>query len=375
MTTRVLMVGAFGQRTGYSRAFHDYCHALRAAGAEIGIRPLIDFASGDVAPRDRSLLPFVDYEAKASDHDVIVVHTIPQFANIVLEDDESYNEKQRAVCITTWEFSSLPANVEMGPFSAVVVPSEYNRGIFENFLRTVPVHVVPHGFDPLWWWAPEMEQAAEAKYKPPFTFYSIGVWCERKNPIGLLKAYLTTFTSKDDVRLVLVHGHGAAPVHEDIDALKRCLGLNDYPEIVTFSRLNDDRIRDLHWSSACFVSASRSEGFGLPAFEAMLSESMVITPDYGASPEFLMGNHQCFSCYDAMDTPVVDPLIDPNLGVTGRMLWGEPDLSALSLCMRGMHERKMTFTPAQRTAYRERLSAQYSFPVIGERLLKVIEGP
>ena len=91
--------------------------------------------------------------------------------------------------------------------------------------------------------------------------------------------------------LALLKSRGAAPKLTVVGALregpsKRALersGLMDQVDFV--SGLSDAELVDLYRRAGVFVSASRFEGFGLPAAEAMAAGAPVIVSDGGALPE------------------------------------------------------------------------------------------
>ena len=110
---------------------------------------------------------------------------------------------------------------------------------------------------------------------------------ERKNSLGILRAYLHAFSKADDVQLMMLID-GA-----DFDEIRSLIARSgipagELPELFVPDRTLDEReLVELHGSADCFVSATRGEGWGLGLFEAAVMGRHVIAPLWGGQSDFL----------------------------------------------------------------------------------------
>jgi glycosyltransferase involved in cell wall biosynthesis len=403
MTTRdkirLRYVGSFGQNSGYAQATHDYLLALVRAGVELDISPIIGIDPSWKPGRYEELLPFVDRAdaAYATWPTHAIVHTIPLGLKIVLEEENIPGDVKR-VAMTTWETSKFPdqaAEDIRGYFDQVWVPSAYSAdAIVGAGCPEKAVKVVWHTFDPaVWWpqgWKPsravhELARGRVGAPSPePYTFYSVLTWCERKNPIGLLKAYLTSFDQRDNV-LLKIKTPGVN--HAQIEELARGLGLDYLPPVdLICEHLSGEAMRRLHIESDCYVTCARAEGWGLGAFEALLVGNPVIGTDYSGLKEFMddaYGVEQipCFL------TPAYTPETPANTsmqvagmtvqainrndhyGIRGDQNWAEPDLHALKSHMRWAYEDRIGKTDANMETFEKR----YGYAAVAERIIRLLE--
>lgn len=369
----------FGRLTGYGRAAHDYLLALKRAGAELSIVPLGKFDPAVVThlePQYRELLELV---GRSQEPEIVVIHTWP--GNLTLEP-----LGVPAVAVTTWETYLMPNRIGDGDmaallrrFARVVVPSPWCREVIPFGERAV----VPHCFDPTFWRA-VTESGEDPAPDGPYTFYTIGVWSERKNPMAILKAYLAEFTADDDVRLVMI-----AP-DADTDAVRRLLSQSGLPPsrlpnlVIPAPRpLSGVELRDMHRGGHCFVTASRGEGFGLGAFEAAVLGKPVIAPIHTGLKSFLDGY-----AYDvvwnrtpAFPTERAGAIRAAGLevpfgvrsvahGVDCKQWWAEPHVDSLMAQMRECCENRYVDDHSARAEF----EANYSYAVVGRAFLQLLQG-
>lgn len=357
---RLRYVGSFGHKSGYAQATQDYLLALHRAGVDLDISPILEPDPTWRAERYEPLLPLVNRAdaAHATWPTHVIVHTIPLGLKVVLEEENVASDAKR-IAMTTWETSKFPdeaANDLRAHFDAVWVPSQYSADAIRR--ARVPaekVQVVWHTFDPEVWWPNKWTRKVLAEDPGPYTFYSILTWCERKNPIGLLKAYLTEFTKRDDVLLrIKTPGWNKGEIEE----LQRGLGLAYLPPVdIVTEHLSADDMRLFHLRSDCYVTCARAEGWGLGAFEALLVGNPVIATDYSGLKEFCDEAHgvepvPCFM------TPAVTPETLANstmkvaglsvqavnrndhYGIRGDQEWAEPDLGTVKQLMRWLYTER-----------------------------------
>ena len=279
---KVRYYGHVGQQTGYGKAAMDLCMALVRAGVDLQIRPLAPPAAISIPDAYLPLARLLHREDSLDPSpDVIVVHTLPLDCPRVLEAIDRVEPRaagQRRVAYTTWETSGAPLEMTealIANFDQLWTPSEicglsfYYPGQDYEKIRTLP-----HCFD-------EETLPRRRKRIPsdgPFRFYYVGAWTGRKNPAGLVRAYVHAFSARDEVELV-IQSAGLKP-----EALAVVLGgtgvsQQEMPKISIGAHYrSDDDILDLHAAADCFVTASHGEAWNLPAFDAMLAGRHVIAP-------------------------------------------------------------------------------------------------
>lgn len=383
MSLKIRYYAPFAKKSGYAQAAHDYLAALHATGqVELDIRPLVDCdTDADLHPRFQHLVPFVNREDFKPD--VTVVHTIPQWANEFITSDLKPESGKTAV-ITTWETTKLPDGTmeKLLDFDLIIVPSQHNKRVFSSSAKRQEkqsrIAVVPHTYDPR-----VFENVHPVPKPSPYVFYSILVWASRKNPIGLLSAYLSAFTEKDDVLLKLL-----TPQYnkDDLVNLIRCMGIKDLPKVqIVTERLSDKELLNFHLDAHCYVTATRGEGWGLGSFEAAILGNRVIAPDWSGHVDYL-ASYANSSLYASQLTPAIatDQILGETInmggmeikpvsnfvatGVDARQLWAEPDLCDLQACMWEAFKYRYSRNP--KAWQGEKL---YSYSAVGELLLSTLK--
>src|SRR5690606_37410272 len=166
-------------------------------------------------------------------------------------------------------------------------------------------HLVPHlsQFEQLPPPQPHQRAALLERLEPlaadpaRFMFYTIGFWSHRKAPYLAVEAYLRAFTADDPVLMVVktcakditrTHRHwrnGFRRRHpspkDSIAGLVRRFQNPPPLVVITDETLSDGEMQALHERGDCFVSLTRTEGWGLGAFEAARLGKPVVMTAYG----------------------------------------------------------------------------------------------
>lgn len=314
----ITYISACLDNSGYAEAARNNIAALHSVGVKQKVLPI----SFENKKKDMGKLGDLVKSLISEDGTtyVRILHaTPPNYSKLV--KGRHYN-----IGYAAWETDKLPNDwVPMiNILDEVWVPSTHNKEVFINSGVTIPITVVPHTFN------------MEEKYPKldivsgrnnEFYFYSIFQWLERKNPIGLLRAYLSEFKADENVTLVLKtfkqnDKQGSELITKAIQTIKASMYLKDYPRILLISSMmTRDQILALHDQCDCYVSLNRCEGFGIPLTEAMLAGNPVIATSYGGASDFL--SKKVGYPVDYMMTPVAGMPWDI---YTSEMNWAEPDL-------------------------------------------------
>lgn len=196
------------------------------------------------------------------------------------------------VIMQPWEFTTLPKKfVEIFlQADELWVPSTYTRQAFVN--SGIPfnkVQIVPNGIDP------ELFQPKGEVYtlntNKRLKFLYVGGTTYRKGIDILLQAYVSTFTAKDNVVLV-IKDMGTESVYFGQTAEDRINSIQNTegaPEIIYIKDyLNEKEMASLYRACDVFISTYRGEGFSLPTLEAMASGLPVIVTEGGATEDFVL---------------------------------------------------------------------------------------
>jgi glycosyltransferase involved in cell wall biosynthesis len=200
----------------------------------------------------------------------------------------------------------------------------------------------------------------------PYRFYYIGAWTARKNPEGVLRAFVRAFDRSDNVELWMQCA-GAGDSVAQLAILATGVDAGRLPRIMfSNKRLSEVQIASMHAQGDCFVSASRGEAWNLPCFQAMLAGRHIIVPDYQGSDDFLVGTSA--ERYGSTLAPasgevmlqrgadaqgMVRAQYIGTQGLTVQEDWREPDLSALAVRMRRAYvelisDLRILYDPAER---------------------------
>jgi glycosyltransferase involved in cell wall biosynthesis len=159
--------------------------------------------------------------------------------------------------------------------------------------------------------------------------FDIGSIMERKNPLGLLRAFQAAFRGDDRVHLAIKVTRGDTRPLE----FQR---LRDAADALGVTLINTvlprEDVAALMNACDCYVSLHRAEGFGYTMAEAMLLGKPVIATNYSANLEFMDDSTALL-----VDTAMVPigPGHDP---YPADAVWAEPDLDHAAALMRRVYQ-------------------------------------
>ena len=285
--------------TGYACAATGYIKLLREAGVSVHVQPLQPGPGLGLWYECASSAEILD------PHAVTILHAVPEYYAPLKQ--WLY---QRGVCgpvvgMTVWETNQIPTDwpAILNELHAVIVPSAWNRRVFQQCGVRVPVFEVPHVSQFGGVRASETGvQALRARLPNlhgKFVFYSIGAWTIRKGNDLLIRAFLRAFAMRDDVALVLK----TSPVSFDSPrprwqrALRRVARTRDLhqelmrghvPGVTALTEdLPEEEVRALHTIGDCYVSCARGEGWALGLYEAILFGNPVLAPQAGGHRDYV----------------------------------------------------------------------------------------
>jgi len=353
---------SWGDTTGYAVAAKSYVHALIKAGINLTWTPMLT-KSANYETYQQTDWP-CHYLAPVCnlviDYDTVLIHTVPEYYPEWIDRERATGK--RILGYTVWELERLPDHwpAILNRLDGVLVPCEWNREVFQNSGVTVPIYVVPHlsQFSA----ADAVTEQNRAKIQhhlascddqdERFVFYNVAYWSNRKAPYLALEAYWRAFSASDKTLMVIktndkditrLHRHwrnGFRPRHPKIaDAvrnLKRTMPNRAPVVIIADESLSDQEMMALHQRGDCFVSLTRTEGWGLGAFEAARLGKPVIMTGYGGQLDYLDPALSYLVDYNLV--PVHEPTWSTNYRPTD--MWAEPNVEQAAKLMRQVYADK-----------------------------------
>jgi glycosyltransferase involved in cell wall biosynthesis len=164
-----------------------------------------------------------------------------------------------------------------GEAAAIVVPSRFTAAELEAAgFESARVHVVPHGIDAPPDPGPEETAARLGRFglSPGGYLLFVGTIEPRKGLDVLLDAHAAIQAARPNLLLVVAGPRGWGTAIE-----------LDRPGVLAPGRVDEGDLDALYRGAAALAVPSRSEGFGLPALEAMARGCPVVASAAGALPE------------------------------------------------------------------------------------------
>lgn len=321
----VRYVGFLAEDSGFGQAARAHLLALHDAGVTVHARSVrLDFESGRPHPTPPSCYARVRTLARRCGHfDTVLVHTPPMFFHLFTEP------QLRNVGVTAFETQDLPKRwtQQLDAMDELWVPSTFCARAFSKYTRR-PVRVVPHPVAPM----ATGPLALPGIPTDVFLFLSIFEWSDRKNPDGLLRAFKSAFSERDDVALLLKVGlrfeHDGSRI---LRAITSEFGRRLPHVYVSFDPLSPAFMQTLFRRADAYVSLHRAEGFGLTMAEAMAARKPVVATAYSGNMDFM--DAQSAFLVDYRLVRIRERLTRTKI-FDRRWYWAEPDSEAAVECLR-----------------------------------------
>ncbi len=282
----ITFYGMLDASTGLGRAARDYVRIIQAAGYEVSTVSL-DCIGGafETVPATRHSEQAIGVVSSSK---VNIFHINADMVHLFFADnrrhllDDCYN-----IGIWVWELAHFrPEWIDgCGAFDEIWVPSEFCRAAIAATIP-IPVFVMPHAVDI----KPSSILNPRDHFRIPadvFVFgasFDVGSGIERKNPLVVIDAFRGAFGNSTR-ELLLLKYHSS---EHDPDGIRRvhdlCAGLNNVRFIGHV--LSDDEVSAIRAILDCYISAHRSEGFGLNVAEAVAFGTPVIATLYSGIEDF-----------------------------------------------------------------------------------------
>ena len=246
----------------------------------------IESTNGDSFVSDEMKKRFMPCESP----DIDICYTLPRNFPFRFKDSSKLK-----LAIYNYESSILPElwRDKIKHVDYALPSSSFSKEIFvKNGWPEDKCIVVPHGVKSHMFSGERIR--GDLKNNKKFRFLNISIPHFRKNISSLVDAYYSSFSDRDDVCLVIKTSlKSPNPNHPfECDVTKEILKVQKthsgraLPQIEIVEKKYDD-MSLLYRSCDCLVSASSSEGFGLPFLEGLAAGMVVIAPECSGQLDFL----------------------------------------------------------------------------------------
>ena len=324
----VNVAGYFRAELGVGAAARSLVVALEAADIPLNT---ISFAG----TANRQSHPFVDHQANAGPADInIVCVNADQIGKFAEKAGPELFHGRYTIGVWFWEVEDFPPSLH-GAFNyvdEVWVASDFVR---DAFLKVSPKPVFKFKLPIL---KPEVDRSiSRADLGLPdsfvflfsFDFFSV---LERKNPLGLIEAFIRAFQPSEGPVLVIKTINGDKRILEMEKLRYATRGRRDI--ILMDVYLSPVESTTLTALSDCYVSLHRSEGFGLTIAEAMALGKPAIATAYSGNLEF-MNDKNSYLC--PAQRSEVGPEREP---YPASSHWAEPDLETAARLLQHVYKNK-----------------------------------
>lgn len=353
------VIGHFCYPSGLRVSTESIVEGLRLAGTPTSLRDMRTDVNDD---------PFHVNFSGTEIYDISLVHVQPdplfedayRRADLIEREPRPYK-----IAYWYWEFPSVPADWNTHAVDEVWAATHFvAQGLRARL--SVPVKTLFPGAQ-LQPFAPRPRAhfgLPEQSFTFLFTFHMMSVM-ERKNPLGLIRAFQMAFADDEPVTLVLKTSFGERH-SEQFEILRTAAkGLNIRLINEVYS---SDEVLSLMDACDAYTSLHRSEGLGLTMAEAMLMGKPVIATNYSGNVDFMDDSNSLLVDYQLVS---VGKNIPP---YSASDLWAEPSIEHAAQLMRKVYDdpqwARDLGAAAQRSA-RERLSLEAAGGRIRERLVEI----
>lgn len=252
-------------------------------------------------------------------------------------------EKRYNIAFWLWELEEIPKDWQryFPLLDEIWTPSEFiSRNLRK--ITDLPVTTIPYCVK-----APTNEKYTRTYFKLPedkFLFlamYDSNSTRERKNPMGVIRAFKKAFSPEDkNVGLVLKINNAR---EEDIKLLKGML--KDYENVYYITKvMSKVKVNSLIKAADVFVSLHRAEGFGLVMAEAMLNDTPVIATNWSSNTEFMNEKVACMVDYKFTELEKDCPPYKKGA------VWADPDVKEAAKFMRKLYSDKVFYNQLAKDA-------------------------
>lgn len=287
------LIGNIKAETGLGQSCRLVASALEQTGIPMGVYQYTQLGTqrtGDSSWDDKLTEDLI--------YNINLIHINPHELGITyLQMPQSTWDYRYNIAYWLWELEEFPD--EWTPcfhcLDEIWAPSEFICGAIRK-KTSLPVRCMPYHVE-----APIHKESTRSDFHLPedkflyLMMYDHSSCMERKNPLGVLKAFKQAFDKENDkVGLVIKINNSTKEDTEQIGAI-----LEGYTNVYFIREtLDRDAVNSLTKCVDVVVSLHRAEGFGLVLAEAMLLGTPTIATNWSSNTEFMNEDVACMVDYE-----------------------------------------------------------------------------
>ncbi len=331
----VKYVGQYGT-SGYAIAAKGYIYDMHMSGVPIEWIPIkhTDVELDDGCMYTTMVRSRID---KRIDADVMIIHDPPDNWEKLFKEYRFAGVK-KVIGYTVWETEFLPDNwvacMNTDFIDEIWCPSTYNQEVFKKSGVVKNIRVVPHV------WMGKILPIVEKSQN--CVFYNISEYIERKGVYELLVSFCEEFKREDRVELILKTHYR---YHSSLQS--RNFILTQYKDIIEkypnfpkiklmLDHLTEEEILEIHSYGDCYYAPCKSEGFGLPIYDAYNYGNNVIATGYSGYIDFLGKRNKWLIDYRLGKVENLEEFSEAYSGA--KQQWAIPDMEHARLLLRKYYE-------------------------------------
>ncbi|WP_380787648.1 glycosyltransferase [Sphingomonas sp. R86521] len=320
------MLGHFCYASGLRTSTESLVEGFRRADGNIAVRDVWVQERGD----DNRHADYAGMEI----YDTTIVHTQPEpLFDVAYERAGLAPRTPRTYRIGYWywELDTIPAHwqKQADDVDEIWTATKFvGDALRERF--SVPVRVIMPGLE-----HPHFEPLPRSHFGLPdgtflflFTFHMASIM-ERKNPLGLIAAFIAAFGDDETVGLVLKTSFGHLYPDQLAELRDASAGYN---VIIIDDVYTQGEVLALMDACDSYISLHRSEGYGLTMAEAMLLGKPVIATGYSGNLDFMSDETSLLVRYDLV---TLDRDYAP---YRAGMRWAHASIPHAAECMRKVRD-------------------------------------
>jgi glycosyltransferase involved in cell wall biosynthesis/SAM-dependent methyltransferase len=308
---RVAYYGAVFDASGYGEAARATIGALHEAGIRIAV---VDTGARPPQVHDPLVGSLLGADPDADFH---LFHGIPPFWA-----QRAYRLRN-VIAMTVWETDAMPFAWRNPLTHAVDVwlPSRFNVEVFARGLGREPF-CLPHPLPTRGTPGDGLAYLTRRGILPDdFVFYACFEWQDRKNPDGLIEAFVRAFPGNGEEVLLIKSNPGAVETAQRVLRETRGRLGAEGRVLLCCESWSDAEIAALHARGDCYVSLHKGEGWGYPLFEAAAAGKPVVATAGSGPLDYLQPEHHW------LVRAKLAPVRQRYMYYNPSMKWFEPDLA------------------------------------------------
>lgn len=267
--------------TGYSIAYQEYIYAMLAYRPDLNIKTqFVNMQIKDGVSKNRLQFLLSLSKKEIIDNHTSIYHTIPPIYKKI-------KNAKNNIGFSIYETINPPQKWidDMNQMDSIITASTFNKNIYVSNGLKVPIHVVPHCFDPVMF---NKDIKPLGRYDLT-TFLATGTWKRRKNWEHLIKSWYEAFEKKDKVCL-LIKTDKPNDLESNIIHIKtngEWRSKSTAPIYIESKSLcTFEEIPQLMKKGDIYINCSLGEGFSISNMHAMALGIPVITTRYAGVLEY-----------------------------------------------------------------------------------------